>query len=54
MARVNTLRRIEYAKAIGCRSADGSKFSRFTDTWLPGGLAAVGAPAQLQLRGWSA
>jgi hypothetical protein len=49
MGRVNSLRRIEYAKAIGCKSADGSKFSQFTDTWLPGGLAAAGAPVQLQL-----
>lgn len=51
MGRVNSLRRIEYAKAIGCDSADGSKFSQFTDTWLPGGLAAAGAPVQLQLSG---
>lgn len=49
MGRVNSLRRIEYAKAIGCRSVDGSKFSQFTGTWLPGGLAAVGAPPQLRL-----
>lgn len=49
MGRVNSGRRLEYAKAIGCRSIDGSKFSRFTDTWLPGGLAAAGAPAQLRL-----
>jgi hypothetical protein len=49
MGRVNSLRRIEYAKAIGCDSADGSKFAQFTDTWLPGGLAAAGAPTQLRL-----
>lgn len=49
MGRVNSHRRIEYAKAIGCRSVDGSKFAQFTDTWLPDGLAAVGAPTQLQL-----
>lgn len=49
MGRVNSGRRFKYAKAIGCKSVDGSKFSRFTDTWLPGGLAAAGAPAQLQL-----
>jgi hypothetical protein len=49
MGRANSGMRFEYAKAIGCDSVDGSKFSRFTDTWLPGGLAAAGAPVQLQL-----
>lgn len=49
MGRANGGRRFEYAKAIGCRSVDGSKFSRFTDTWLPGGLAAAGAGVQGQL-----
>jgi hypothetical protein len=48
MGRANSGRRFEYAKAIGCRSVDGSKFSRFTNTWLPDGLAAAGAPPQLQ------
>jgi hypothetical protein len=33
MGRVNTLRRIEYAAAIGCDSIDGTKWSRFTNTY---------------------
>lgn len=31
--RVNTERRITYAASIGCDSIDGSKWSRFTDTY---------------------
>lgn len=46
MGRVNTRRRIRYAKAIGCRSIDGTAFARFTDTHLPWGLAEVSAATQ--------
>lgn len=35
MGRVNTTRRIRYAAEIGCDSIDGTKWSRFTDTYLP-------------------
>jgi hypothetical protein len=34
MGRVNTLRRLEYAWAIGCDSVDGSCFSRWADKFL--------------------
>lgn len=35
MGRVNTWRRAELAGAWGCDSVDGTKFSKFTDTYLP-------------------
>jgi hypothetical protein len=46
MGRVNTRRRIRYAKAIECRSIDGTAFARFTDTHLPWGLAEAAAATQ--------
>jgi hypothetical protein len=49
MGRVNSLRRIRYANAIGCDSVDGSKYARWTDTRLPLGLAAIKAGPQLFL-----
>lgn len=33
MGRVNTKRRIDYAASIGCDSIDGTKWSRWLDTW---------------------
>ena len=48
MGRVNTLRRIKYARSIGCRSIDGSKWARYKRTYLRDGLVAV-ADAQNQL-----
>lgn len=35
MGRVNSLRRLRYAQAIGCDSVDGSSFSRFSRTHIP-------------------
>lgn len=49
MGRVNSLRRIRYAKSIGCDSVDGSALAMFTDTYLEGYCAAASAPAQLNL-----
>jgi hypothetical protein len=49
MGRVNTARRIRYAGSIGCDSFDGSKYSRWRDTWLPDGLAMAAAPRQMVL-----
>lgn len=46
MGRVNTRRRIRYAKAIGCDSIDGTQASMFTDTHLPWMLDHVAAPQQ--------
>lgn len=34
MGRVNSRKRFNYAHAIGCNSVDGSKFSRWRNTWL--------------------
>lgn len=41
MGRVNSLRRLRYADAIGCDSVDGTKYSRFADTHLPRALRAL-------------
>lgn len=49
MGRVNTRRRIRYAKSIGCRSVDGTAFAKFTDAHLGWGLGECAAPTQLGL-----
>ena len=36
--RVNSRKRIRYARSIGCDSIDGSSFAVFRDTWLQAGL----------------
>ena len=46
MGRVNSFRRVRYAKAIGCNSVDGTKFSWFRDTYLMRGLEDVAGPQQ--------
>lgn len=38
MGRVNSRRRFDYARALGCDSIDGTKFSKWRDTWLPDAL----------------
>jgi hypothetical protein len=49
LGRVNSERRIEYAKALGVRSIDGSGWARFTNAMLPRGLAALRRPKQEML-----
>jgi hypothetical protein len=49
MGRVNTRRRIRYAKSIGCRSVDGTAFAKFTDAHVGWGLAECAAATQLAL-----
>jgi hypothetical protein len=49
IGRVNSARRIEWAKAIGADSIDGTSYVRFTDTHLPSALAALALPAQGRL-----
>jgi hypothetical protein len=49
MGRVNSLRRLAYAAAIGCDSIDGTQWVRFRDTYLRQGLQACAAGAQLRL-----
>lgn len=39
MGRVNSRKRFDYARATGCDSIDGSKFSRWRNTWLPEALS---------------
>lgn len=46
MGRVNTWRRMRYARAIGCDSFDGTKFARFTDTYLEKALEVAGQNQQ--------
>lgn len=38
MGRVNSRKRIRYARSIGCDSVDGTSFSMFPDRWIPKGL----------------
>jgi hypothetical protein len=38
MGRVNSRKRFDYARQIGCDSVDGSSFSRWRNTWLPQAL----------------
>jgi hypothetical protein len=38
MGRVNSRRRYDYARAIGCDSVDGSSFSKWRSRWLPRAL----------------
>ena len=49
VGRVNSLRRIAYAKSIGANSIDGSSFSKFGDVQIPKALAAVVQGPQLRL-----
>lgn len=53
MGRVNSVRRMRYAEAIGCDSVDGSMWARWRKTYLDAGLAALDQP-QLSLLGASA
>ena len=48
MGRVNSHKRLDYARFLGCDSADGSKWARWRDTWLPGGLDRLGSPTVLE------
>jgi len=36
--RVNTVRRLRYAESIGVDSVDGTKWAKWRDTYLDGGL----------------
>lgn len=49
MGRVNTWRRLEYAKSIGVDSVDGTKLSWFTDTYLSGFAEMASSPPQMAL-----
>lgn len=49
MGRVNTWRRLEYAKSIGVDSVDGTRVSKFTDDYLPRFSEMAAAPIQGRL-----
>jgi hypothetical protein len=49
MGRVNTKRRVAYAREIGCDSIDGTKWVRWRDAYLREGLGLVSAPPQFGL-----
>lgn len=51
MGRVNSWRRLEYAKSLGVDSVDGTQLSWFTDTFLEQWSEYAKAPAQLGLLG---
>lgn len=46
MGRVNTWRRLEYAKSIGVDSIDGTSLSMYTNTYLPRFSELAAAPTQ--------
>ena len=48
MGRVNTKRRVAYAREIGCDSIDGTKWVRWRDTYLREGLSLVSASSALR------
>jgi hypothetical protein len=41
MGRVNTLKRVKHAARIGCDSFDGTTFSKWSDKYIPKGIAWV-------------
>lgn len=49
MGRVNSRRRFEYARSIGCDSIDGTKFSMFRKTYLPDALTWHESPVDERL-----
>jgi hypothetical protein len=49
MGRVNSLRRLAYAAAIGCDWIDGTKWVRFRNSYLTSGLHACASGVQLRL-----
>lgn len=49
MGRVNSARRIAYAREIGCDSIDGTGWVKWRDRHLARGLTLVSAPPQLSL-----
>lgn len=49
MGRVNTRRRLLYAKSVGCDSVDGTALSMFTDTYLSDHLEVARSPKHLRL-----
>lgn len=51
MGRVNSRRRIIYARALGCDSVDGTNFSMYRQTNLPWALEYAASPQQTTLAG---
>lgn len=49
MGRVNSRRRWDYAREIGCDSVDGSSYSKWRDRWLPTALTWHRDPVQLRI-----
>ncbi len=48
MGRVNSEKRIAYARSIECDSVDGSGWAKFRDAMMPRGFRALEAPVQLR------
>ncbi len=46
MGRVNSRKRFDYARAIGCDSVDGTSYSRWRTRWLPDALTWHRQPLQ--------
>lgn len=50
MGRVNSEKRIRYAREIGCDSVDGSGWAKYRDAMMPRGLRAIPTPENEQIR----
>lgn len=50
MGRVNSEKRIRYAREIGCDSVDGSGWAKYRNAMMPRGLRAIPTPENEQLR----
>lgn len=49
--RVNSRKRIDYARFLGCDSVDGQSWAKWRDRYLPMGLAHLSAPSSLTPEG---
>lgn len=50
MGRVNSIKRMEYAKTLGCDSVDGSSWARWRDKYNPLAVRGLSTPKQYALR----
>jgi hypothetical protein len=46
--RVNSRKRLDYARFLGCDSADGQQWAKWRDTYLPAGLEHLSGPTSLE------
>jgi hypothetical protein len=54
MGRVNSFRRLEYAREIGCNSVDGTGYSMFPNTHIPKALRFLEQQQLMMFSAWEA